>query len=298
VARRAGQSAADGALKRKRTSPPTRSQKPAQRPARPARKPAQRHLARRVSWPRRIGVAAGLLLLVGGSIAFAAGSLNRHGDLRASEPPAAIDTDPPTEAPPTPDSLAPLIHLSQPSSDQTVYTASITLRGRTEPGATLDIVAEATGADIAADVQPDGRFDAIFPLAIGENWLTLKSQDAAGNSSRARVLFVRAESRALVNLSVSPTQMLLADLPASVEIVVSIEDDQGAMADGAQVTFSLSPPNQATTTYETTSTGGLASWPGLVIRGGAQAAGEWRVTVRAVLASGTELRDDATFSLQ
>ena len=45
---------------------------------------------------------------------------------------------------------------AQPVSGDTVYTPSVTLVGRTEPGTTLDVIAEASGDDVPAAVGSDG----------------------------------------------------------------------------------------------------------------------------------------------
>src|SRR3954447_23587287 len=70
----------------------------AQRPRRTRRQPAARH-ARRVSWSRRVGIAGALLLLVGGSIAFASQTLPKGNDVVFGAP-----APPPlTVLPPSPD---------------------------------------------------------------------------------------------------------------------------------------------------------------------------------------------------
>jgi len=77
-----------------------------------------------------------------------------------------------------------------------------------------------------------------------------------------------------------------------------VRDELGRPADGVEVTFGLSPPNAATRTFRTTTLDGLAAWPDLQIVDDGYAAGTWLVTVRAVLSSGAELREDHSFSVQ
>src|SRR5688572_20235400 len=55
------------------------------------RRPAPKRLARRVSWSRRAGLAAALVLLVGGAVAFAGQALDDGGQ----GPPAATAPPPP-----------------------------------------------------------------------------------------------------------------------------------------------------------------------------------------------------------
>ena len=136
-----------------------------------------------------------------------------------------------------------------------------------------------------------------MPLSLGSNWFTVKSEDEAGNVARQRIEIVRVASRAAIDLTVTPTTVDLADLPATIDITATITDDEGLADDGAPVTFSVSPPNAATVTYYTEATRGRARWPSFVVNDDGQASGQWLVTALATLPSGTELRDDASFKV-
>lgn len=194
----------------------------------------------------------------------------------------------------TRDDIAPDIRVIQPSDK--VYTESETLVGKTEPGADISVT-DGGGHDLEASLQPDGRFSVDLLLAIGNNWLTLRSTDAAGNKSTSRVTIVRAPSAASLDLVVTPTDLFTADLPATVELTVNVHDELGRPVDGAEVTFSVSPPDRETTTYHATTANGRARLTNLTIDPG-DATGPWLVTALAVLPSGTELRGDGSFSLQ
>jgi hypothetical protein len=376
MARPSRQSAASGGRTDRRSGAGAGRQS---RPTRPRWAATPRRAAHRISWSRRIGVAGALLLLIGGSIALAAGTLEERGHGASPAAPTPASPAPPALAAPgqaitrqaqvsvsgtapaglasdqsyrvriyvndgqaaeqrlrgdgqftvddvpleegpneltativgdggesapsvpiaiTRDDIAPVIRVNQPSPDAPVYAATVTLRGRTEAGADMTIVDEASDLNLDSQVTPDGRFEADVDLSVGDNWLLLRSQDPAGNLARTRIDIVRAASLASISLSVSPGNAALSDLPLRVSIVASIRDEQDQPVDGAQVTFGLSPPDRATQTYLTTSTGGTAEWPHLTIEDDGHAAGDWLVTVLAVLPSGTELRDSQTFSLQ
>lgn len=198
----------------------------------------------------------------------------------------------------TRDDVVPVIHVSRPEPDSTVYGEIESLRGRTEPGASMTIVDEKTDELVPTTVQPDGRFEATLSLALGQNGLLLRSEDPAGNVARARFVVTRATSLATINLTVTPSELALSDLPAELDIDVVLSDELGQPADGADVTFGLSPPNRATTTYRTTSAAGLATWPGLSLANDGSASGTWLVTVLAVLPSGIELREDESVSVR
>lgn len=345
----------------------------AQRPRRTRRHVQKRQLARRVSWSRRIGAAAALLLLAGGSIAFAGQSLDRgraadaanvaapvpppptllaphanvtrvdHIDVTALQPrnlrrdqrysvriyvngervrelalPAqsqfTIQTVPLVEgdnliraslvgtsgegAQSAPiamalDDVAPGIKILGPTT--TVYAGSATLLGKTEPRADID-VKDGDGHDLRATVQSDGRFSAGLSLAIGDNVLTLRSTDIAGNTTTTRAIVVRAASAAGLDLTVSPPEIFSAQLPASVDMTVSVRDELGRPVNNAKVTFGVSPPLRETMTYQVSMTNGRARFSDLTLESG-DASGEWLVTALVVLPSGTELRADGSFSL-
>jgi hypothetical protein len=196
------------------------------------------------------------------------------------------------------DSVVPVIRVSSPARGTVVYTATAALRGKTEAGAAMTVVDLDTGTELETTVQPDGHFTTELALEIGANRLLLRTEDAAGNGASARISIERGESLAHLGLTLSAKELPRSELPFLLEMVATVRDELGQPADGAQVTFSLSPPNAATMTYVTESVAGLASWPSLELSGGTEAVGTWLVTVLAVLPSGTELREDESFSVR
>jgi hypothetical protein len=253
--------------------------------------------AHRFSWSRRIGVAGGLLLLVGVGIAFAGNALNGNGPDQTSQPEPTRAADPRSPAPST-DTKAPAIHISRPDPGSVVYGATETLRGRTEAGATLTVTDETLGGQVEATVERDGTFEAELSLQLGTNRFTLSSQDAAGNGASARLEVTRATSLASVGLSISGTDVELAALPTVLNSTAVVLDENGALSVGAEVVFSLSPPNGSTQTYETSTANGEARWAGMVVSGERRALGKWLVTVRVTLPSGEVLRDGAFFTVR
>lgn len=198
----------------------------------------------------------------------------------------------------TRDSSAPIIRVLDPQPGATVYNDSVVLRGRTEAGADITITELSSGREIEATIDPEGRFQAPIALAIGANQFVLRSQDLAGNQARARITFVREASAARLRLYISARDLDAAQLPVLLEMVATVLDEEGRGLDGVQVTFSLSPPNQTTRTYRTTTIGGQAAWPDLQLVDEGSARGTWLVTVLALLPSGAELRENQTFSVR
>lgn len=194
----------------------------------------------------------------------------------------------------TRDDVAPVITIIQPT--ERVYTETNTLLGTTEPGADIDIT-DGSGRAIASSVSGGGRFSADLTLHVGDNDLTLKSTDAAGNHTTSHVTIVRASSAATIDLTVSPTDIYAAQLPTSMDLTAVVRDEVGRpVADGTQVVFGISPPESETTTYTATTANGRANFTGLSIDPG-EAVGSWLVTALVTLPSGIELRDNASFSL-
>ena len=133
----------------------------------------------------------------------------------------------------TRDDVAPEIKIVQPKDK--VYTENETLLGTTEPGADINIT-DGAGQTIEASISPSGRFSANLELHVGNNNLTLRSTDPAGNHSSISYAVVRASSAATIDLSVTPTDLYVADLPATVELAATLRDELGRpVADGTQV---------------------------------------------------------------
>jgi hypothetical protein len=179
-----------------------------------------------------------------------------------------------------------------------VYGATETLRGRTEPGATLTVTDETLGAEIDTTVEGDGTFEAELALQLGENSFTLGSQDAAGNRASARLVLTRATSLGSAVLSISATDVELAALPTTLRVSAVVHDENGVPSNGAETVFSLSPPNGSTQTYATSTVNGEARWAEMLVSGGRRAVGKWLVTVLVSLPSGEKLRDDAFFTVR
>jgi hypothetical protein len=194
----------------------------------------------------------------------------------------------------TRDDVAPVITIIAPT--ERVYTDTDTLVGTTEPGADIEIT-DASGRAIDSSISVGGRFSADLTLRVGNNDLTIKSTDAAGNHAISHVTIVRAASAATIELTVAPTDIYAAQLPTTMDLTAVVRDEVGRpVADGTQVVFGISPPDSETTTYTATTANGRAHFTGPSIDPG-DAVGSWLVTALVTLPSGIELRDDASFSL-
>ena len=196
------------------------------------------------------------------------------------------------------DTKPPAIHVSRPDAGSVVYGATETLRGRTEAGASLTVTDEILGSQVDTTVERNGSFEAELSLQVGENAFVLNSEDAAGNRASTRLVVTRANSLGSVVLSLSAVEIGLSELTTTVNATAVIHDENGGLSTGAEATFSLSPPNGSTQTYETITADGEARWSGMVVSGDRRAAGKWLVTVLVTLPSGEELRDGAFFTVR
>jgi hypothetical protein len=186
--------------------------------------------------------------------------------------------------------------VTQPAPGTRIYISSTTIAGRTEAGADM-VITDAGGHPIDAAVAPDGHFSANLTLDVGGNEIVMRSTDAAGNEATERVTIQRASSDATLQLGVTPSEVFATDLPATIELVAIVRDEQGRPIDGQEVVFSVSPPDRETMTYRVTTVNGRAKFGDLVIDPG-EADGAWLVTALAALPSGVELRDDGALSVQ
>lgn len=198
----------------------------------------------------------------------------------------------------TRDTTPPVIRVTRPEPGATVYSDGLVMRGRTEAGASLIVVDVASQTELATAVDADGRFSTQLTLALGDNQLLLSSRDPAGNTASTHFSITRADSLAALTLTVSDDRLKAEDLPQRLVATAHIQDERGLPVDGAQVTFSVSPPNATTITYRTTSVAGQAEWPELDIASADDPLGSWLVTVLVELPSGMELRANKSISVR
>jgi hypothetical protein len=149
-----------------------------------------------------------------------------------------------------------------------------------------------------SSVASSGRFTGTVELSAGQNAFELRSEDAAGNVGRKRVVIVRGESTATVVLAVSDPSISFAELPRRVSLRALVRDDEGRPLEGAEVTFGLSPPSQTTRTFQVAVEEGVAVWQGIDLERVAGNRGTWLATVLVTLPSGAELRDDEQFVIE
>jgi hypothetical protein len=197
------------------------------------------------------------------------------------------------------DDQPPVLDLVRPTraSSQTT-AASATIAVRTVAGAAVRLTVRSTGKSVESVAGADGRFSTLVDLARGRNSFDISATNELGNTAKLRVVIERVTSLASVALTVEPDLIRAARLPQTIDLVAAVVDSVGRPADGAQVTFSVSPPGQPTATYTTTSVKGVARWTGFRLLAGPAATGRGGATVLVILANGEQLTDFASFSVR
>jgi hypothetical protein len=193
------------------------------------------------------------------------------------------------------DTVAPKIDISSPADGATVYGETLLLSGTTEPGAQLSLTDRTTAAQTSTTAADNGAYSLSLPLQLGSNVLQLVAVDAVGNSSQRNLRITRAVSQAAVTLQLSRDSFDIATLPATLTVTADVAGPDGLPADGASVTFSVSPSGQATVTRQATTVGGVASWNDFPLSVAGAQAGRGLVTVLVTLADGETLAGSATF---
>jgi hypothetical protein len=196
------------------------------------------------------------------------------------------------------DDEEPLIRVLEPRPGGLVRDEEILLRGRSEAGATVRVLNETTDEEIDTTADEEGAFEAPLRLALGENTVRLRAEDAAGNRASATITLTHEPSAAAVALTVSHQNLRLGSLPASIVLRAVVTDDAGAPIDGAEVTFSVSPPGQTTSTFLTQTERGTATWRDVRIPREGAVAGQGYATVLAVLPDGDTLQGSAVFTIR
>ncbi|CAN5851409.1 hypothetical protein BH24CHL6_BH24CHL6_12320 [soil metagenome] len=184
------------------------------------------------------------------------------------------------------DDEPPPIQITSPSVSHAIYSEQVTLRGRTEASARVNVRNTTTEQEQEAEADQAGLFEVRLELALGRNVISLRSRDPAGNRSRTTLRLERIESRAGVSLEIRPETIELDELPATIELQARIRGLEGEPLHEAAVHFSLSVPGQQTLTYQTTSRHGLASWRDIRIPVDGVRDGQGLATVMIVLGDG------------
>lgn len=195
------------------------------------------------------------------------------------------------------DDAVPELHIDSPTDGQQMNGETIAVRGRTQGRSRITIRNESTGVTTHGVADAKGNFEVVVPVDKGRNGLTVTTRDRAGNSQSGVVSVVRGDGELTAKLELSASRFERMSLPAELTITVKVLDPDGKPIEGANVTFTISPPGLPTETFEAVTTNGEAVWPDVTIpRDGATDGGGF-VTVTIVLPDGKVIEDTAAFTI-
>ncbi len=193
------------------------------------------------------------------------------------------------------DAEPPPLAVSTPKKGALVGGDRVQVSGKTQDGAVVTVRNTTTGTAATA-VATGGAFAIEITLNNGANSLVVTATDQAGNTKSAKIDVTRGRTSATAKLLVSVRSLKVSALPKPVTITVTVKDSRGKAINGAAVSFGLSLPGLPTTSFETTTARGQASWKTTVPRSGVLA-GTALVTVFVTLPDGTGLRESMTFAI-
>jgi hypothetical protein len=162
----------------------------------------------------------------------------------------------------TVDFSAPGLEITSPEDRIRTFDDVVVVAGRTEPGASVE-VSLSTGQSIPRVASSAGAFDALVPLKVGKNEITVTSSDATtGVPQTKRILAVRLNGNPKITLKNVPDSMQRNSLPKKLTLVVIVTDTSGEPMEGAEVTWSLAGTGRlAETADDVTDATGKSSWP-------------------------------------
>jgi hypothetical protein len=192
------------------------------------------------------------------------------------------------------DEKPPLLEIDEPADLDTINAARATVRGRTQPGSTVEIRNTKTKKTVTGTAT-GGHFVISVGLGTRVNRLVITSVDPGGNRTVMPLRIRRGEGKLTASLSISAALVPVSTLPRMISLHVDVRDPDGEPIDGARVTFSLSPPGLPTSTYEAVTKRGVANWASVTIPRDGAVAGAGFATVLVVLRSGRTLRDIVHF---
>jgi hypothetical protein len=195
------------------------------------------------------------------------------------------------------DDVPPPLALSSPKDGASVATATVAVKGTTQPGATVTIHDANTGGSTSVVAVVSGAFAVTVTLAEGPNVMTITSVDQAGNRTTKTLTVVHGSGALKAKLTLSWVTMSSKKIGSSpLAMTVVVDDDAGKPINvAASAIFTISPPGQPTTvTSPIALSHGVASWT-KTLTGAGQGAGF--VTVTVTLGDGRKVTANGSFTI-
>jgi hypothetical protein len=196
------------------------------------------------------------------------------------------------------DTQAPSLKVNAPRDHQPVDGERVTVRGESDPGATVLIVNRRTDVEIPTTVGPSGEFEEVVQLEPGENEIRIKASDLAGNTEVVDRAVERAGAGVRAKISVNPRRLSARGLPSPARVIAKLRDKDDRPVKGARVTFTLTIPGQATVRSPEVVSGadGTATWKAQIEPEGIET-GSAQVALIADLPTGGRIDEDSSEAL-
>ncbi len=138
------------------------------------------------------------------------------------------------------DTQPPRLTVVSPANNSFVRTASVSVTGRTDPGATVTVRnRNAPGGSLATKTAgDDGRFAVSVALVAGSNTIDLTATDRAGNSSSLGLAIKRDYGKLAAHFSASPVKFASSST-TTLKLSVHATAEDGSPLARASVTFTV-----------------------------------------------------------
>jgi hypothetical protein len=166
------------------------------------------------------------------------------------------------------DLAKPPIELASPKDGAVVNGKTVTLKGKTQGRSTIQARNAQNGSSITGSAGTDGLFEVTLSLTTGENVITIRSTDPAGNVRDLDITVRRGSGKLAIALSASDYSIPRSSLPEGLRLTATVTDPDGRPLKGAKVLFTLSMPGvSAITGQATTGSNGRAVFETTIPRG-------------------------------
>jgi hypothetical protein len=195
------------------------------------------------------------------------------------------------------DDVPPPLTFSSPKDGAPVATATVAVRGVTQPGAMVTVRDANIGGSQTVPTSASGAFAVNVLLAEGPNVLTITSVDQAGNRTTKTLTVVHGSGALKAKLTLSWVTISNKKIGSSpLTITVVVDDASGKpIAVPATAVFTISPPGPGTfVSPSITVNHGTASWTRALAP---VAPGAGYVTVKVTLGDGREVSASASYAV-
>jgi len=138
------------------------------------------------------------------------------------------------------DTTPPKIAITSPAAGAKVSTATASISGTCDPGATVTIRNEQApgGALNSQAIGSDGRFNLTVPVVAGPNSIDLTATDQAGNSTSTNITVNRDYGQLAAHLTATPSKFASSS-QTTLKLTLYATSFNGAPLANAKVTFTV-----------------------------------------------------------